>query len=117
MASIMMYAAVAIPNVRLLTDPNNEALLQRSSIRTQREDIAADEGAPPIATGPMTPDERVAALRILAASNTICAFLLAGIVLLQFGEWWIERGEKLDQEKERARAVAALGKGENKKDK
>ena len=65
--------------------------------------------------GPMTQDEKVAAIRIVSASNTICAILLVGVLVLQISEWYLERQEAVEAEKRRRQQAKELA--EAKKDK
>lgn len=113
-----MYAGVQLPNVRLLADPTNTDLLLRSSIRAQRAatakakvkagilpvDVVVDLGAEKL-----TQIERESALQILGAGNTIVMLLLAGIYIMQGTEWWIERGERIEEEKRRDAEMKAVG--------
>lgn len=118
MASIFMYAGVQLPNIRLLSDPSSVELLLRSSIKTQRESVAKAQ----IKAGILPPDavvdlgaealtaaEREGALKVLAAGNTIVMVLLAGIFIMQATEWWIERGERMEEEQRREVEMKALG--------
>ncbi|KAK0527163.1 Protein csh3 [Tilletia horrida] len=115
-AAICMYLGVVLPNVRLLADPGNPDLLARSSVVTQRR-MAADAQAkldgvdPPelvdIAS-PLTTDERIQGLRVIAASNTIVMLLLAGVVLLQATEWYLAHLDAAAAEKERRRLMREL---------
>jgi hypothetical protein len=117
-ASTAMYSGVQIPNIRLLADPSNVDLLLRSSIRTQRE----SEAKAKIKAGLLSPDvkvdlaaekfndsERESALKILGAGNTIVMALMAGILIMQAAEWWIERGERIEAEKAIEAEMLALG--------
>lgn len=105
-----MYIVVTIPNLRLLSDPTNVALLNRSSIRTERDHVITSRGEEPpnLYTEPLTPDERVSALRIIAATNTIIMALMGGVVLLQCAEVFIERQEEREAEKNRQLAAEEL---------
>lgn len=47
-------------------------------------------------------------LKVLAASNTILALVLVGVLVLQIGQWYAERAE----EKERAAMATSQGTGE-----
>lgn len=109
-AAIAMYAAVIVPNLRLLSDPTNVSLLNRSSIRTERDSlIRASGGEPPeLYTEPLSSDERISALRIIAATNTIILVFLFGIALLQGTEVWLENQEKKDAEKARNKEAEDL---------
>lgn len=124
MGAVCMYLGVGLPNLRLLADPTNENLLYRSAIATQRNSQreAFEKGQstfqPP--EGPMTPDERISAVRILAATNTITIVLLAGVLLLQVSEWYLARQDAIQKQEERKKQAAELlGKApaESKKDK
>ncbi|KAN0061445.1 Protein csh3 [Thecaphora frezii] len=112
MAAICMYGGVCVPNLRLLADPTNMHLLHRSAIFTQR-DTQRDSyekglSSVPPPEGPITDDERVSCIRIISATNTISAALLAGVVILQISEWYLERQEKIQQEQERKRQAQLL---------
>lgn len=55
---------------------------------------------------------RVDSLKVLAASNTILALVLVGVLVLQAGQWYAERKEqdelaKLDKEEEKRNAAAS----------
>ncbi|KAL9934341.1 hypothetical protein V8E36_006855 [Tilletia maclaganii] len=115
-AALCMYLGVVMPNVRLLSDPSNLKLLQRSSVITQRR-MAADAEAklagvdPPEfidVSAPLTSEERIQSLRVIAASNTIVMLLLAGVVLLQATEWYLAHCEAVEAEKERRRLMREL---------
>jgi hypothetical protein len=117
-AAIAMYGGVQIPNIRLLADPSNKDLLLRSSIRTQRESVAKAQikaGVLPkdavvdLASENLNDNERQSALSILGAGNTIVMMLLAGIFIMQASEWWIERGERIEDEKRREAEMKAVG--------
>lgn len=113
-----MYGGVQIPNIRLLADPNNTDLLLRSSIRTQRESAAKAQikaGILPadaevdLAAEAFNDTERESTLKILGAGNTIVMVFLAGILLMQGAEWWVEREERIEEEKRREAEMKALG--------
>jgi hypothetical protein len=117
-ASIAMYGGVQMPNIRLLADPQNTDLLLRSSIRTQRQSVAKEQikaGLLPkdavidLASESLNTNERESALSILGAGNTIVMMLLAGIFIMQASEWWIERGERIEDEKRREAEMKAVG--------
>jgi cytochrome bd-type quinol oxidase subunit 2 len=58
------------------------------------------------------PVGREDALRVLSASNTICALVLVGVLVLQAGQWYAERKEGEEAERarrERAAKVKAVG--------
>lgn len=118
MASVVMYGTVQIPNLRVLANPEDKNLLLRSSVRTQRETVIqakikagllAEDAVIDLAADPITPFEREATVKILAAGNTIILLLLAGVLLFQASEWWMERSERIEEDKRRAEEMRALG--------
>jgi len=59
-------------------------------------------------------------LRVLAASNTICALVLVGVLVLQAGQWYAQRKEteeieEMDKIRDEKRAAKASGKEGSKK--
>lgn len=112
MGAVCMYLGVAVPNLRLMSNPTNLKLLLASAIATQRQsqqeafDAGESTFQPP--SGPMTQDEKVAAIRIISASNTICAILLVGVLVLQISEWYLERNDSLLAEEKRKQQAAQL---------
>ncbi|CAO1618389.1 unnamed protein product [Sympodiomycopsis kandeliae] len=108
--SVAMYVVVIVPNLKLLSDPTNLDLLNRSSIRTERDSIIMSSGGTPpeLYDTPLTQNERISALRIIAATNTIIMALLGGVVLLQCSEVYIEESEKKEAEKKREQAAEEL---------
>lgn len=113
-----MYGGVQVPNLRVLADPSNMDVLLRSSVRTQRETVAkarikagelAEDAVVDLAGEGMTEAERAATLKVLAAGNTIILALLAGVLLFQTAEWWLERAERKEEDKKREAEMKALG--------
>lgn len=117
--SICMYLGVSVPNLRLISDPTNERLVWNSAIGTQRQSQleAFNKGESDFkpSDGAMTPDEKVAAIRIISASNTICVVLLTGVLILQISEWYLERQEAIQAETNRRQQAKELA--DAKKDK
>ncbi|GAC97211.1 hypothetical protein PHSY_004796 [Pseudozyma hubeiensis SY62] len=112
MGAICMYLGVAVPNLRLIADPTNEKLVWNSAIATQRQSQleAFNKGESDFkpSDGPMTQDEKVAAIRIVSASNTICIVLLVGVLVLQISEWYLERQDAVEAEKKRRQQAKEL---------
>ncbi|EST06363.1 Shr3 amino acid permease chaperone [Kalmanozyma brasiliensis GHG001] len=112
MGAVCMYLGVAVPNLRLIADPTNEKLVWNSAIATQRQSQleAYEKGTSSFkpSDGPMTHDEKVSAIRIISASNTICIVLLSGVLILQVTEWYLERQEAADAEKRRRQQAKEL---------
>lgn len=118
MGAVAMYGAVQIPNLRILADPDNIDLLLRSSVRTQREAVAKArikageldaDTVVDLASEALTADEQEATLKVIAAGNTIILALFAGVLLFQASEWWLERAERIEEEKKRDAEMKALG--------
>lgn len=76
-----------------------------------------DYGASAIANGEELPEQvlgREDSLKVLAASNTILALVLVGVLVLQAGQWYAERSQqreteelnRKDQEKKEAAAAS-----------
>lgn len=76
-----------------------------------------DYGATAIANGEELPEQvlgREDSLKVLAASNTILALVLVGVLVLQAGQWYAERSQqreteelnKKEQEKKEAAAAS-----------
>ncbi|PWZ01085.1 hypothetical protein BCV70DRAFT_199446 [Testicularia cyperi] len=112
MGAVCMYLGVAVPNLRLIANPNNERLLYSSSIAAQRQtqqeafESGTSSHQPP--SGPMTQDERISAIRIIAASNTISAICLLAVLVLQISEWYLEKQDNLQAEQRRIKQAAEL---------
>jgi hypothetical protein len=90
-------------------------------LRTVSAGIWNQEGYVRTVDGPLTGEVilgREDSLKVLAASNTILALVLVGVLVLQAGQWYAERKdreesakfEKEDQDKLKASAAAAGGK-------
>lgn len=78
----------------------------------------ADDFAGRPVDGPLTGEiilGREDSLKVMAASNTILALVLVGVLVLQAGQWYAERKDRQEREKfarlEAAAAAAASGAG------
>ena len=63
--------------------------------------------APPPRAVPATADEKLEAVRVLAAGNTIIALLNGGIICMQLGQAYAKRVEEKEQRELDARIAAA----------
>lgn len=112
MIALCMYLAVTVPNLRLLSDPTNENYVWASALATQRskwqEDYEAGVVKTAAPTGGMTEAERPSVLRIVGAVNTMTLFLLAGVVLLQGTEWYLDRQERIEKAAHKEKQVQQL---------
>ena len=69
-----------------------------------------------LAFQPMDWEERTTMLSVMSAANTIALVLLAGVVLLQVSEWYVEESIAAEIEADRKKAQAgALVTDERKK--
>ncbi|KAL1957530.1 hypothetical protein VTO42DRAFT_5756 [Malbranchea cinnamomea] len=62
---------------------------------------SGDYGATAIASGEESPEQvlgREDSLKVLAASNTILALVLVGVLVLQAGQWYAERSQQQETE-------------------
>lgn len=101
MGALCLYLSVTIPNLRLLSDPTNENYVWSSALSTQRqswqENYETGKTQTPPPTGAMLEEERFSVLQTVGAANTLAIFLLAGVVLLQGTEWYLDGQERKDK--------------------
>jgi len=68
-----------------------------------------------LAFQPMDWDERTTMLSVMSAANTIAIILLAGVVLLQVSEWYVEESIAAELESNRKKDAAAAPVSDEKK--
>lgn len=89
MCGIIVYVANIVKGLRMVTSGTyGEELVEGESI--------AGSGAPPGDNGEII--GRDDSLRVLAASNTILALVLVGVLVLQAGQWYAMRKEEVEIE-------------------
>lgn len=88
MVGITVYIANIVKGLRVVTDGLYD---QGEAAQAAAAAHAADpSGNPPTIIG------REDSLRVLAASNTILALVLIGILVLQAGQWYAQKKEELE---------------------
>lgn len=77
---------------------------------------SGDYGAAAVASGEEQPEQvlgREDSLKVLAASNTILALVLVGVLVLQAGQWYAERSQQQEADdlnkKDQERRESAAG--------
>ncbi len=68
-----------------------------------------------LAFEPMNWEDRTTMLSVMSAANTIALVLLAGVVLLQVSEWYVEESLAAEVEHDRKKAAAGAPVTEEKK--
>lgn len=96
---VVIYITNIVKGLRIVSAGLWEEILLEGARHVQKED---DNG--------MVGVGREDSLRVLAASNTILALVLVGVLVLQAGQWYAERKDRDDSvkyEQERKEKVAA----------
>ena len=55
---------------------------------------------------PLTSRERVSVVQVIGATNVIITALLAGVLLMQVGEWYATRLDRISENKHRQEMIA-----------
>ncbi|KAH0559619.1 hypothetical protein GP486_003869 [Trichoglossum hirsutum] len=99
--AVVVYVTNIVKGLRIVTHGSyGEELVHGEA------DLGVPAGAEGVVVG------RVESLRVLAASNTILALVLVGVLVLQAGQWYAERKEADEAEKiMREEAEEREGKG------
>ena len=103
MIAVVVYITNIVKGLRIVTEG------------TYGEEVVAGEAALGVGAGEEVVLGRVESLRVLAASNTILALVLVGVLVLQAGQWYAERKEadeveKMMREEEEVKAAGSGGK-------
>lgn len=101
-SSVCMYVAILWPNLSALANPTDRFAAMKAVYDkpdTLPEDFAG-----------LTPENRFSILQVTAATNMIIAALLFGVILLQLGEWYVDRQHRAELDKRREEAIAKLDK-------
>ena len=97
----IMYIAVTWPNLRALYKPNDVFYIFKAVFEPE---VQRSEKYFP----PLTFRERMSIVQVIAATNCIIAALLFGVLLLQIGEWYVERLHANEVNKHRNEQIAKL---------
>ncbi|KAL9126053.1 MAG: hypothetical protein Q9217_004831 [Psora testacea] len=100
MIGVVVYLANIVKGLRVVSDGKYDVEL------VEGETIVGVKGAE---LGSETPIGRDDSLRVLAASNTILALVLVGVLVLQTGQWYAERkqGQEMEQARKESESKAA----------
>jgi hypothetical protein len=92
MVGITVYIANIVKGLRVVTEGSyDRELVEGEAVAAQAPHVQlSDPGVGPQVIG------REDSLRVLAASNTILALVLIGILVLQAGQWYAQKKEELE---------------------
>lgn len=91
---IIIYIANILKGLRVIASGTYEAALVEGELAV---------GAKGVEAGEETPLGRDDSLKVMAASNTILALVLVGVLVLQAGQWYAERKEGQEVESHKAK--------------
>ncbi|KAG8525523.1 uncharacterized protein KY384_009167 [Bacidia gigantensis] len=103
MVALIIYLANTIPGLREVTSGSYDM------------EIVGGEGAignKDIKPGEEKPLGKADSLRVLAASNTIQALVLLGVLVLQAGQWYADRKQREEMEESAKERETRAGKSE-----
>lgn len=103
-SSLLMYVSVEIPNMRVLAAPEEKNIVHRAVF--DAEDARKVED---YEFYPLTGRERASVVQVIGATNVIITALLAGVLLMQGGEWYSTRLDRIAENKQRQEMIAKLG--------
>ena len=112
MCGVIVYLANIVKGLRVVSSGNYDQELVEGELAV---------GVKGVEAGQEVPLGRDDSLRVLAASNTILALVLVGVLVLQAGQWYAERkeGQELESmrkaEKEKAAKSGTQRTGSGKK--
>ncbi|KAI9772405.1 MAG: hypothetical protein M1839_002484 [Geoglossum umbratile] len=87
MIAVIVYITNIVKGLRIVTEG------------TYGDEVVGGEASLGVGVGEDVVVGRVESLRVLAASNTILALVLVGVLVLQAGQWYAERKEADEMEK------------------
>ncbi|KAI4161879.1 MAG: hypothetical protein LQ342_004570 [Letrouitia transgressa] len=103
MCGFVVYMANIVSGLRVVTNGKYDVEITRGEGPAGVKDGAQSEGKP---LG------RADSLKVLAASNTILALVLVGVLILQAGQWYAERKESQELESTKGeKSVTTKGNG------
>ncbi|WFD35860.1 Protein csh3 [Malassezia cuniculi] len=97
----IMYIAVIWPNLRALANPTEAGYIVKAVFETELE---RNSNSFP----PLTFHERLSVVQVVSATNIIIAALLFGVLLLQIGQWYVDRQHLNELNKRRNEQIAKL---------
>ncbi|KAL4402278.1 Protein Csh3 [Malassezia pachydermatis] len=110
--SVLMYIGVNIPNMRALKYPDEMRIVHRAVF-----DAEAYRKVENYDFKPLSERETTSVVQVISATNVIITVLLAGVLLMQIGEWYAVRLDRIAENKMRQESIAKLGaqRGDEKK--
>ena len=100
-SSLLMYVSIEIPNMRVLARPTERNIVNRAVY--DADDKRKLEN---YEFYPLTSRERVSVVQVIGATNVIITALLAGVLLMQVGEWYATRLDRISENKHRQEMIA-----------
>ena len=97
MIGLVIYMANIVKGLRVVSAGSYDAELVEGELAVGVKGVEAGEELP------LGRDD---SLRVLAASNTILALVLVGVLVLQAGQWYAERKEGQEEERMRREKAA-----------
>ena len=100
MIGVVVYLANIVKGLRVVTDGNYDVELVEGETAV---------GVKGVEAGAEMPIGRDDSLRVLAASNTILALVMVGVLVLQAGQWYAERkqGQEMEEARKESESKAA----------
>jgi hypothetical protein len=98
MCGVIVYIANIVQGMRVIDSGQYDTKLVGDELAV---------GANGMEAGAEKPLGRDESLRVMAASNTILALVLMGVLVLQAGQWYAERKDQQEMDKARSRTAAS----------
>ena len=98
MCGVIIYVANIVKGMRVIASGDYGAELVEGELAV---------GVTGVEAGMETPLGRDDSLQVMAASNTILALVLVGVLVLQAGQWYAERKDEQEMEKARTEKAAS----------
>lgn len=92
MCGVIVYVANIVKGMRVISSGKYDAELVEGELAV---------GVKGVEAGAEVPLGRDDSLRVMAASNTILALVLVGVLILQAGQWYAERKDQQEMDKAR----------------
>ncbi|WFD27744.1 Protein csh3 [Malassezia nana] len=101
--SLLMYVSVSIPNMRALAKPDEPMIVNRAVF-----DAEAYRKVENYKFQPLSFHETGSVVQVIGATNVIITAMLAGVLLMQLGEWYAIRLDHIAENKQRQESIAKL---------
>ena len=97
--SICIYIATTWPNLGALANPNDENAMLRAVF---------ERPTTPTEFKGLTRRDRASIVQVVSATNLIVAAMLLGVLMLQFGEWYVDKLHAAEVNRRREESIANL---------